>query len=401
LAALGWWQIPTEWSLDPFTSKEVAGQAVRGLVNLPAALITALVTIVLVLGIRQSANTNALLVLVKLAVVVFVIFVGWSYVDSSNWTSLPVESRQIPENPASKWGMLGWLGLNEWLVPIDDNWRTSFMPYGISGLMLGASIVFFAYIGFDAISTHSEEARQPQRDVPIGIMASLVICTILYIAVAAVVTGMVPYFKLDLHAPIANAFAEEAKKTPTTALRISTILVAAGGLAGLTSVMLVTFLSQARIFMAMARDGLLPPIFGHVHERFRTPHLATMLTGAIITVVAAVTPIQKLAEMVNIGTLMAFVVVCAAVLILRFQRPDAHRPFRCPAIYLVAPLGIVVNLILMLFLPVDTWLRLVFWLAAGLAIYFIYGMHNSTLAKELWRELKEHGASPSDAPLKP
>lgn len=400
LGALGLWQIPTEWALDPWTTKVVAGESVRGLINLPAAGITMLVTAVLVLGIRQSANTNALLVMVKLAVVVFVILMGWYYIDPVNWHSLPVESRLIPENAAAKWGMLGNLGINEWLIPLDERWRTPFTPYGLSGVMLGASIVFFAYIGFDAISTHSEEARRPQRDVPLGILASLVICTILYISVAAVITGMVPYFKLDLHAPIAAAFSEEARKTPTLALRLSTILVAAGGLAGLTSVLLVSFLSQARVFMAMSRDGLLPRVFGEVHAKYRTPHLATMLTGGLITVVAAVTPIQKLAEMVNIGTLLAFVVVCAAVLILRLQRPDAHRPFRCPVVYIVAPLGIAVNVLLMLFLPPDTWWRLVIWLGAGLLIYYFFGRHHSVLGHELEDEIRQHGASPSDAPLK-
>lgn len=415
LAAIGWWQVTPYLSLDPWTSLAPDGQPpVYALFNLPAAIVTLVVTAVLVLGIRQSATTNATLVLVKLAVVLFVIFVGWSFIDSRNWTQIPVEKRLQPEaaapagadqpprdKTAEKWGMLGKLGVNKRLVAIDDRWRSPFAPYGLSGIMLGASIVFFAFIGFDAISTHSEEARRPQRDVPIGILASLIICTILYICVAAVVTGMVPYYQMDLHAPIADAFARENSRNPTVALRLSTILVAAGGLAGLTSVILVTFLSQARVFMAMARDGLLPPLFGTVHARFRTPHLATMLTGAIISVVAAVTPIQKLAEMVNIGTLMAFVVVCAAVLILRLERPDAPRPFRCPAIYFVAPAGILVNLVLMLFLPVDTWLRLLFWLAAGLLIYYFYGRHHSRLGKELWRELKEHGASPSDAPLPP
>ncbi|MBL9123314.1 MAG: amino acid permease [Planctomycetaceae bacterium] len=400
LGALGLWQIPPQLSLDPFTTKEVGGQVIQGVVNLPAAAITLLVTGVLVLGIRQSATTNALLVLVKLAVVVFVILVGWSFINPGNWHSLPVESRLIPEDPAEKWGLLGLLGLNERLLPLDERFRTPFTPYGLSGLMLGASIVFFAYIGFDAISTHSEEARRPQRDVPLGIIASLIICTILYIAVAATITGMVPYYQLDLHAPIAAAFSAEAQKTPTVALRLSTILVAAGGLAGLTSVLLVSFLSQARVFMAMARDGLLPRLFGEVHARFRTPHLATMLTGGVISIVAAVVPIQELAEMVNIGTLLAFVVVCAAVLILRIQRPDAERPFRCPAVYLIAPLGILVNVLLMLFLPLVTWGRLMFWLGAGLLIYYFYGRHHSVLGHELSDEIRQHGASPSDAPLK-
>ncbi len=210
--------------------------------------------------------------------------------------------------------------------------------------MLGASIVFFAYIGFDSISTHAEEARYPQRDVPIGILVSLLLCTVLYMAVAAVITGMMPYPDIDIKAPIAVAFRYKAEATQSPVLRASTALVAAGGLAGMTSVLLVLFLSQARILMAMARDGLLPRIFGTVHPRFRTPHIATIVTGIVICLAAALTPIMDLEEMVNVGTLMAFVMVCAAVLILRIQRPEANRPFLCPVIWLVAPLGMVVNL---------------------------------------------------------
>ena len=263
--------------------------------------------------------------------------------------------------------------------------------------MLGASIVFFAYIGFDSISTHAEEARNPQRDVPIGILISLLLCTVLYIAVAAVITGMVPYHDIDIKAPIAAAFQQKAAIENSAALRAATGLVAAGGLAGMTSVLLVLFLSQARIFMAMARDGLLPPIFGRVHPRFRTPHVATMVTGVVICLVAAFTPIFKLEEMVNIGTLLAFVMVCAAVLILRFQRPDAQRPFRCPVVYLVAPLGIVVNLALTLFLAKDTWLRLVIWLAIGLLIYGFYSRRHSLVSRHLMHEITAPPEPPIDA----
>ena len=248
-------------------------------------------------------------------------------------------AEQAPAKSAEKWGMLGMLGLNHFLVPLDDATRSSFMPYGISGLMLGASLVFFAFIGFDAVSTQAEEARNPQRDMPIAIMASLVICTVLYIAVAAIITGMVPYPAIDQHAAIASAFSELGEKEKSTGLRLASGLIAAGGLAGMTSVLLVTFLSQVRVFMAMSRDGLLPPIFSHVHPRYRSPHIATMLTGGVICLVAAFTPINDLTKMVNIGTLLAFIVVCAAVLLLRIQRPEVERPFRCPAIYVVAPWG--------------------------------------------------------------
>jgi hypothetical protein len=214
--------------------------------------------------------------------------------------------------------------------------------------------------------------------VPIGILASLILCTILYILLAAVITGMVPYPDIDPKAAIATAFQRRAAHDQSPLLRAAAGLIAVGALAGMTSVLLVTFLSQARIFLAMARDRLLPPsIFAVVHPVFRTPHRATILTGVIVCAVAAFTPIVKLEEMVNIGTLMAFVVVCAAVLIMRVQRPDVPRPFRCPAVYVVAPLGILVNLGMTLFLPWDTWLRLVVWLVVGLLIYFFYSHRHS------------------------
>jgi APA family basic amino acid/polyamine antiporter len=234
---------------------------------------------------------------------------------------------------------------------------------------------------------------------------------------------MVRYPDIDARAPIAKAFAdkaaeppsqeaaqpgaavdqvdsaEQAAQTPRPLLRVATGLIAAGGLAGMTSVLLVLFLSQARVFMAMARDGLLPPVFGRVHPRWKTPHIATLVTGAVVCLIAALTPIRKLAEMVNIGTLMAFVIVCAAVMIIRVQRPDAHRPFRCPALFVVAPAGIVVNLALMLFLPVATWLRLVIWLLIGFVIYFLYSRRHSHLGRELRGEISRHGVSPAGVPL--
>lgn len=471
--------LPAQILSDPFT--RVEGLTGRPWLNLPAVCIMVLVTAVLVLGIRESARTNAVLVVMKLIVVFFVVAVGWAYVAPSHWTEIPAWERILPEEhglskvveeqlgrktsakridqltqqvsaayrtewaekesarlrdagklsseeavamkngvanavrhnlpqtdedralvaqivpkvnslrekkAADSWGILGLLGLNRWLGPIDDSTRTSFMPYGLSGLMLGASIVFFAFIGFDSISTHAEEAKNPQRDVPIGILTSLLLCTVLYMAVAAVITGMIPYPTIDIKAPIAKAFADKAAMQESAALRGATGLIAAGGLAGMTSVLLVLFLSQARVFMAMARDGLLPGIFGQIHPRFRTPHIATMVTGAVICLVAAFTPIKKLEEMVNIGTLMAFVMVCAAVLILRKQRPHITRPFRCPMIGIVAPLGIVVNATLMFFLPLDTWLRLLVWLGIGFVIYFLYSRRHSRLAKHLLHEIQ-------------
>jgi APA family basic amino acid/polyamine antiporter len=288
--------------------------------------------------------------------------------------------KEAKDKVTQNWGILGLVGLTEVLTSIDDKVRSPFAPYGLGGILFGASIVFFAYIGFDSISTHSEEARKPQRDVPFGILASLVICTVLYILVAAVLTGMVQYSHINPKAAVASAFTSTGKEKGVSWLGAASALISTGALAGLTSVLLITFLSQARIFLAMARDRLLPPgIFAAVHPRFKTPHISTMLTGGIIAIVAAFTPISKLEEMVNIGTLMAFVIVCASVWMLRTKRPTAPRPFRTPFLTVVAPAGIIVNLLLMLMLPPDTWLRLVIWLVIGLVIYFSYGYSRSSV----------------------
>jgi APA family basic amino acid/polyamine antiporter len=364
-------RLPAAIASDPFTTP-------GAWFNLPAILVMAAVTAVLVVGIRESVTLNTALVFLKVGVVVFVVAVGWAYVNPTNWTGIPVEQREAPMDPASKWGVLGLLGLDNWLVGLDDRVRSPFAPYGLSGVMLGASLVFFSYIGFDSISTHAEEARRPRRDVPIAILVSLALCTVLYVAVAIVLTGLTPYPQINQQAAVAAAFTDLAGREHSPALGWAAVLIALGALAGITSVLLVSFLSQARIFLAMARDGLLPPrIFGAVHPRFRTPHRATVLTGALVCLVAAFTPIGQLQNLVNIGTLMAFVLVCAAVLMLRVRRPDAARPFRCPGLFVVAPLGIVVNLTLMLFLPWETWLRLGAWLAVGLGLYFAYGRRHS------------------------
>jgi amino acid transporter len=298
--------------------------------------------------------------------------------------------QEAPKAEQRRWGLLALVGLDRTLMEIDDSFRSPFLPYGLSGIMLGAAIVFFAYIGFDAISTHSEEAKNPSRDLPIGILTSLVICTALYIGVAAVITGMIPYPDIDQQAGVAQAFRVTGERYDNSLMRGASGLIATGALAGMTSVLLITFLSQARIFLAMARDGLLPQnIFAAIHPRFRTPHISTMLTGGIIAVVAALTPILDLEEMVNIGTLAAFVIVCAAVLILRIQRPDAHRPFRAPLVYVVAPMGIFVNLLMMLFLPLATWIRLVVWLAVGMVIYLTFGYRHSLIGRRLRGEQVE------------
>jgi APA family basic amino acid/polyamine antiporter len=474
------WRLPDSICNDPFSYPGAWG-------NLPAMLVLVLITAVLVIGIRESAASNTVLVLVKIGVVCFVIAAGASFVTRAYWTDVPpVERRQpeetlilsahdtklaekyvteeeglrdtaryerirelkimalaqfrlehlpvvragyekeglldaqkekelaqreanlkelVPQTPedkkavawilakaregaeaeaVSKWGILAYLGLNRWLGQIDSSTRSNFFPYGLSGVMVGAALVFFAFIGFDSISTHAEEAIRPQRDVPIGILASLVICTLLYIAVSAIITGMQPYYDVDVEAAVAAAFRQKAEATDSRLLHASAGLIAAGGLAGMTSVILITLLSQARIFLAMARDGLLPRnVFGSVHHRFRTPHISTMVTGGIIAVVAAFTPILVLEEMVNIGTLFAFIIVCAAVLLLRKSNPDAVRPFRTPAAWLVAPAGIGVNLIMMLFLSIDSWLRLFVWMGIGFVLYFCYGAWHSTIGQHL------------------
>jgi APA family basic amino acid/polyamine antiporter len=317
--------------------------------NLPAALIVLLVTVVLVIGIRESARFNAAMVLLKLAVVTFVIVVGWRYVDTRNW------------HP--------------------------FMPFGFSGVMTGAAYIFFAYVGFDSVSTHAEEAKNPQRDVPIGIIVSLVLCTILYILVAGVLTGMVPYNQIDIDAPVALAFARHG-------LKGAVFFISLGAVVGITSVLLVLMLSQARILLAMARDGLIPrDFFSAVHPRFRTPHKATILTGVLVAVVAALFPLKILADLVNIGTLMAFVIVCAAVLVMRRTHPDLPRPFRTPLVPLVPILGILSNLLMMLYLGWHNWARLFVWLAIGMVLYWSYGRKHSTMGLRLARELAESGVA--------
>lgn len=355
-------ELPCAIAMDPFSAS-------GAWVNLPAVLIIAAITTVLVIGIRESALTNAVLVAIKLSVVLVVIVVGWQYVNPANWTGIPLEAQPAGADVSGKWGLLGTFGAGRWLAPLDDHVRSPFAPFGLSGIITGASIVFFSFIGFDAVSTQAEEAKRPQRDVPIGILTSLAICTVLYIGVSGVLTGLVPYPRLNDRAAVAAAFTELAERRESGFLRVVAVLISGGALAGITSVLLVNFLSQARIFLAMARDGLLPPqIFGTVHPRFHTPHVSSILTGLAVGVAAGFTPIRDLQNMVNIGTLLAFVLVCAAVLVLRRTRPDVHRPFRCPAAWLLAPLGIAFNLLLMLFLPPETWLRLAVWLLVGLGL---------------------------------
>jgi len=337
---------------DPALGRLVATGA---LFNLPALLASALVTAVLVVGIRESAGLNTVLVIVKVAAVLFVIAVGAFFVDPRNWR---------PFAP------YGWTGLTLFGHTVSGDVDVGGRPMG---MLAGAALAFFAYIGFDSVSTHAEEARDPQRDVPTGIIASLVLCTLLYIGVVAVLTGMVRYDQLDVAAPVADAFGR-------VGLRWAQAILAVAGVAGITSVMLVTMLSQARILLAIARDGLLPrSFFGAVHPRFRTPWKSTLVTGAFVGALAAFLPIDVLLTLVNMGTLLAFVIVCAAVLVMRRTHPEAERPFRAPLVPLVPILGILSCLLLMFSLPSENWIRLVVWLVIGLGIYFGYGRHRSVM----------------------
>ena len=325
--------------------------------DVPAILITAAITTILVIGIKESARFNAGMVIVKLAIVLFVIAVGAFYVDPANW------------HPFAPFGYTG----------ISFFGHTLFGQTGASGapvgVLAGAAIIFFAYIGFDSVSTHAEEAKNPRRDVPIGIIVSLIICTILYIVVSAILTGMVPYDKIDINAPVSNAFAQKG-------LPWARRIIDVGAITGITSVLLVMMLSQPRVLLAMARDGLVPTsFFGAIHDKFRTPWKATILTGVFVAAMAAFLPLRILAELTNIGTLLAFVIVCTAVLIMRRTNPDAERPFRAPFVPLVPILGILSCLLLMFSLPVENWYRLFIWLGLGFIIYFGYGRHNSVMAK--------------------
>jgi APA family basic amino acid/polyamine antiporter len=260
-------------------------------------------------------------------------------------------------------------------------------------MLAGASIIFFAYIGFDAISTQAEEARNPKRDLPIGIIASLLICTVLYIAMAAVITGMVPYNEIDVDAPVSDAFGK-------IGLDWAQAMIAVGAVAGITSVLLVMMLSQPRVLLAMARDGLLPSgFFAAIHPRFKTPWKSTILTGTVVAVMGSLLPIDILSELVNIGTLLAFAIVCAAVMVMRKTDPGAPRPFRAPLVPLVPILGILFCLVLMFSLPWENWVRLALWLAVGLVIYFSYGRFHSRLGHKLKQEIAGHGLSPAGAPV--
>jgi APA family basic amino acid/polyamine antiporter len=324
------------------------------IINLPAVLIVIGLTVVLIKGIKESATVNALLVSIKVGAVVFVILVGAFFVNPDNWT---------PFAP------FGWTGINVFGFEVAGQHTEKGKPLG---MIAGAALIFFAYLGFDAVSTQAEEARKPQRDVPIGIIASLVICTVLYVAVVAVLTGMVPYIQLDEKAGVATAFSQRGMAWVDA-------MVAAAAIAGITSVLLVMLIGSARIVMAMSRDGLLPPVFSAVHPAFKTPWVSSILVGVFVGLFAGILPLGALLELTNIGTLFAFAVVCGAVLVLRRTNPTVYRPFKVPAAPLVCILGMAACLLLMLSLPAQNWYRLFVWMAIGLVIYFAYGRSHSRL----------------------
>jgi basic amino acid/polyamine antiporter, APA family len=320
------------------TAAPAAGVA-GAVVNLPAMIIVLIISALLVIGVRESARFNAVMVTVKLAAILFFIVVGIGYVKPDNWSP--------------------------------------FAPYGWSGIMAAGAVVFFAYIGFDAVSTTAEEAKNPSRDLPIGIIASLIICTVLYLSVAGILSGIIPViqYKADaqfLNAPVGYALAVINQDWAAG-------LVSAGAVAGITSVLLVMLLSQPRIFFSMSRDQLLPPGVSKVHPRFRTPYITTIITGVIVAIVAGFTPIQILGEMTSIGTLFAFVVVSMAVIVLRIKRPDARRPFKVPGGHVIPVLGVLSCTYLMVSLTVMTWVRFLVWLDIGMVIYWFYGRTHSQL----------------------
>jgi APA family basic amino acid/polyamine antiporter len=350
-------------------------QRSRAYINLPAILVVFIVTAILVKGIQESAGFNALMVAIKIAAVLFVIAVGAFYINPENWTR--------------DFAPYGWTGVSFFGIPVLGRTQGD-APVGA---LAGAAIIFFAYIGFDSVSTHAEEAKNPQRDVPIGIIASLIICTILYISVVAVLTGMVPYQELSKDAGVSDAFKR-------IHLGWAEFIIAVAGVAGITSVLLVMMLSAPRVFFAMARDGLVPRgIFASVHPTFRTPWISTILIGVFVACLTGFLPIDALLHLTNIGTLFAFVIVCAAVLIMRRTNPDAARPFRCPFVPVVPILGIGACILLMLSLPAANWWRLFGWLAIGLLLYFTYGRSHSLLGQELRGEIRTHGISPAGMPV--
>jgi APA family basic amino acid/polyamine antiporter len=320
---------------------------ITAILNLPAMFIIAVITVLLVIGIKESANFNNLMVMIKVFVILLFVGIGIFYINKANWHPF------IPAN-TGVWGHFGW-----------------------SGILRGSAVIFFAYIGFDAVSTAAQEAKNPQRDMPTGILGSLGISTILYIMVAIVLTGIVSYTFLNVADPIAVGVDAMGK-----GLFWLRPIIKIAAIAGLSSVILVMMLGQPRIFYSMSKDGLLPPQFSKIHSRFKTPYFSTIITGSVAFILAGLLPINILGELVSIGTLLAFAIVCIGVIFLRYKRPDLKRPFRTPFVPLIPVLGASICLIQMFALPFDTWLRLIIWMAIGILIYFTYSIHNSELRKQ-------------------
>jgi APA family basic amino acid/polyamine antiporter len=347
---------PAAISAAPGTVVQLAdGGTATAVFNLPAVLIAVFVTVLLVRGVKESAAVNAVVVAIKVAIILLVIVAGAAFIRPGNYVPF------VPPN-TGEFGEFGW-----------------------SGVLRGAAVIFFAYIGFDAVSTAAQEARNPQRDMPRGILGSLAICTILYIAVSAVMVGLVPYSNLGGPAPMAVAVdhAREAAAGTVWSGLMSAMatLVKIGIVAGLTSTIVVQVLAQPRIFMSMARDGLLPAWAGRIHPRYGTPYITTIVTGVIVAVAAGFTPIGVLGNLVSIGTLFAFVIVSIGVLVLRRTQPHLARPFRTPWVPVVPIASAVVSLLLMLSLPLATWERLGIWMAIGVAAYFLYGRKHAVVAR--------------------
>jgi APA family basic amino acid/polyamine antiporter len=336
------------------------------ILNIPAMFIVALLTTLLVIGIKESANFNNLMVITKVSVIILFVALGFMFVKSANWHPF-IPANKVESAPISQYGSFwGWL----------KAYSHEFGKYGISGIFRGAGVIFFAYIGFDAVSTAAQEAKNPQRDMPVGILGSLGISTILYILVAIVLTGIVSYTTLNVADPVAVGV--DAMGKGMFWLRP---IVKIAAIAGLSSVILVMLLGQPRIFYSMSKDGLLPPVFSKVHPKFKTPYISTIITGSVAMIIAGILPISILGELVSIGTLLAFIIVCISIIVLRKSKPDIERPFKTPWVPLVPILGASICFIQMASLPLDTWLRLIIWMAIGFTIYFTYGVHHSKIRK--------------------
>jgi len=337
-------KLPASISQSPFTYDTHGLHATGALINFPAVFIVLIMSTLLVIGIKESARFNNLIVLIKVSVILLFIGFGIAYINIDNWHPF------IPLN-TGKWG-----------------------EFGFSGILTGAGVIFFAYIGFDAISTTSQEAINPKKDMPAGILVSLLICTVLYITVCLVLTGMVPYKELNVSAPIALAIDKAGK-----GLMWLSPIIKIGAIAGLSSVVLVLLMGQSRILYAMACDGLLWKSFAKIHPKFHTPHVTTIITGCLGAIVAGICPIGLLGELVSIGTLLAFTIVCIGIIVLRKKSPEAPRSFKTPLVPFIPIAGALVCLAQMASLPLDTWLRLFIWMAIGFVIYFTYGVKNSKI----------------------